>query len=159
MRLCKLALTLATAGAMGAGGLMAATPAAADYGQGAAYQIEISANISGKHGGGAWLWTELTPSSPAATSGTGEYRGSDCGRGAAEHARADGGDDSYSISGGVITISGVVLNGLGGIPVTITVPSEYGHYTSDFVSVLPTLEGAPLFLPPGVGVAQVQVAP
>jgi len=74
-------------------------------------------------------------------------------------AAADKGDVTWTKAGGTLTITGVTLNGLGGLPVTITVHSAYGHYSTDVVSVFPTLGGAPLSLPPGVGFSQVQVAP
>ena len=130
--------------------------AAAGYGQGAVYQIEISSNVAGPAGGGIWLWIELN------SSGGGDYTGSDCGRGAAEHATPDAGDvSSWSVNGGVLTIEGVVLNGFGGLPVTITIPlpaSGYGHVTTDVISIFPDLATV-LGLPPGVGFSQVQVAP
>jgi hypothetical protein len=131
------------------------THAAKDYGPGAVYQIEISSNITGKNGGGVWLWIELN------AYGTGDYAGSDCGRGSAERATSDRGDiTSWSVENGVLTIDGVTLNGFGGLPVTITVPlpaSGYGHVTTDVVSIFPDL-GTVLGLPPGVGFSQVQVA-
>jgi len=133
----------------------AAGTASADYGPGAVYQIEISSNVPGPHGGGIWLWIELDASG-------GDYAGSDCGRGAAERARSDRGDvSSWSVSGGVLTIEGVVLNGLGALPVTITIPlpdSGYGHVTTDVVTVFPDLATV-LGIPPGLGFSQVQVAP
>src|SRR5919201_3282895 len=87
-----------------------AAPASADYGQGALYQVEISANESGPNGGGIWLWIELTPSSGSTTNGTGDYSGSDCGHGLG--AASDRGDVTWTSSGGVLTINGVTLNGL-----------------------------------------------
>jgi hypothetical protein len=135
-----------------------AGPASADYGRGALYQVEITANESGPNGGGIWLWVELTPSAGSTTSGTGDYAGSDCGHG--NGAASDRGDVTWSSSGGVLTISGVVLNGfgpLGPVPVTITVPSSYGHYaypTNAFGSIF---SGLPPFVTGGH--AQVQVAP
>ena len=130
--------------------------AAKDYGPDAVYQVEISSNITGKNGGGIWLWIELN------ADGTGDYSGSDCGRGAAERATSDKGDiTSWSIQNGVLTINGVSLNGFGGLPVTITVPlpaSRYGHVTTDVITIFPALANV-LGLPPGVGFSQVQVAP
>lgn len=134
----------------------AAAQAARDYGPGAMYQIEISSNITGKNGGGVWLWIELN------ADGTGDYAGSDCGRGAAQRATSDRGEiTSWSVADGVLTIEGVSLNGFGGLPVTITIPlpsSGYGHVTTDVVSIFPDL-GTVLGLPPGAGFSQVQVAP
>ena len=133
--------------ALAAGGTVAATsPAWADYGQGGVYQIELSANVSGPQGGGVWLWIELN------RNGTGDYQGSDCGHGLG--AVSDSGNVTWSVSGGQVVISGVVLNGLGG-PATVTVPATYGHYSGTVGSFI-TL---PPFIPPGIGNAQLQVAP
>lgn len=130
--------------------------AAHDYGPGAVYQVEISSNIAGKSGGGIWLWIELN------ADGTGDYAGSDCGRGAAERATSDKGDiTSWSVQDGMLVINGVVLNGFGGLPVTITIPlpaSGYGHVKTDVISIFPALADV-LGLPSGVGFSQVQVAP
>jgi hypothetical protein len=136
----------------------AAAPASADYGRGALYQVEITANEGGPNGGGIWLWIELTPAAGSSTSGTGDYTGSDCGHG--HGAASDKGDVTWSASNGTLMISGVVLNGfgpLGPVPVTISVPSGYGHYAyptnafnSIFAGLPPVLTG---------GKAQVQVAP
>jgi hypothetical protein len=153
----RLAVFVAT-GALAAGLLAAlAGGASADYGPGALYQVEITANEPGPTGGGIWLWIELTPSGGSTTSGTGDYAGSDCGHG---HGSArDLGDVTWSSAGGTLTISGVLLHGFGPtpVPVTITVPSTYGHYS------YPTNAFASIFsgLPPFVtgGSAQVQVAP
>jgi hypothetical protein len=158
MRLRKTAVTVAASAALTLGGVAAtAAPALADYGPGNIYQVEISSNIGGPQGGGIWLWLALSPNPGTTSSGTGDYAGSDCGHG--EGAAADKGDATWTKAGGTLTITGVTLNGFGGLPVTITVRSAYGHYRTDIVSVFPTLGGAPLSLPPGVGFSQVQVAP
>ena len=122
--------------------------ALADYGSGAQYQIELSANISGKSGGGAWLWISLN------SDGTGDYSGADCGHGGAG-AASDKGDVTWTVSGGSVVISGVVLNGLGGFPTTVTVPAAYGHYTG----TVGTFLTVPSFIPSFVGTSQLQVAP
>jgi hypothetical protein len=132
----------------GAGTLAAASPASADYGQGGVYQVELSANIGGPHGGGIWLWIELN------RDGTGDYQGSDCGHGG-QGAVADSGGVTWSASGGQVMISGVVLNGLGGFPATVTVPATYGHYTGTAGSFI----ALPPFIPPTIGNSQLQVAP
>ncbi len=145
MTLRKLPLVIAAVAAVALA--LAVGPASADYGNTAVYQIEISANITGQQGGGAWLWIELDANH------TGTYSGSDCGRGGAT---ADSGDiTNWTSSNGTLTISGVVFNGFGGLPVTVTVPSTYGHYDLNPIqAVFPTLA----FLP-HIGWAQVQVAP
>ncbi len=152
MNFRKAAAGVAASAVIGLGAATAtATPALADYGQGAVYQIEISANqTSPQGGGGAWLWIELH------SGGTGDYTGSDCGHGGGSGgAAADSGDVTWTASGGVITITGVVFNGFGGLSVTVQVPSAYGHYTPPITSVFPALTG---LIPPG-GFTQVQVAP
>ena len=121
------------------------------YGPGAVYEIELSANISGKQGGGVWLWIALYPD------GTGDYSGADCGHGG-EGAASDKGDVTWHYSGTnnqSVVINGVMLNGLGGFPTTITVPSAYGHYTGTVGTYL-TLPG---FIPGFLGNTQLQVAP
>lgn len=102
-----------------------ATPALADYGTGAQYQVEISANnVSGGSGDGVWLWIELNGN------GTGDYTGADCihtGPAGLNGAGPDGGDVTWTDSGGTLTIGGVRLLG-GQFPVTVVVPDRYGHY-------------------------------
>ena len=122
--------------------------ALADYGSGAQYQIELSANISGKSGGGVWLWISLN------RDGTGDYSGADCGHGGAG-AASDKGDVTWTVSGGSVVIVGVVLNGLGGFPTVVTVPTAYGHYTG----TVGTFLTVPSFIPSFVGNSQLQVAP
>lgn len=141
--LLLLAITAAFAAAV-------AGIASANYGRGAVYQIELSANASGRSGGGVWLWLGLNQD------GTGDYAGSDCGHGGAG-AASDQGDVTwtYADGGATVVITGVTLDGLGGFPTVITVPSAYGHYTGTIGSYL-TL---PPFIPPFVGTTQLQVAP
>jgi hypothetical protein len=122
--------------------------ASADYGNTAVYQIELSMNIPGHEGGGVWLWIELS------SDGSADYSGSDCGH-AGQGAVSDKGSATWSDSGGSITITGILLNGLGGFPTTVTVPDTYGHYTGTDASFL-TL---PAFIPAGIGFTQLQVAP
>ena len=135
--------------------LTTAGVASADYGQGAVYQIALSANLSGPNGGGVWLWIALYPTDPNnPTYGTGDYTGSDCGHGFGSV--RDMGDVTWQAGpNNTIVISGVVLNGLGGFPTTITVPAAYGHYSGTGGAFL-TL---PPFLPPDAGTSQLQVAP
>jgi hypothetical protein len=143
----KAALAFSASLAAVAGGLSLAAPASA-YGNTAMFQIEISANISGHDGGGAWLWIELD------RDGTGDYKGSDCGH-AGQGASPDSGEVKWTDSGGTLTIKGVQLNGLEGFVTTITVPDTYGHYTGTIGSYM-TL---PPFIPSSIGNTQLQVAP
>ncbi len=62
---------------------------------------------------------------------------------------------TWQLAGSQVVISGVVLNGLGGFPATVTVPAAFGHYTGTIGSFI-TL---PPFIPPGIGSSQLQVAP
>jgi hypothetical protein len=144
----RIGMALATAGLLGIGTLAAATPASADYGKTAVYQVELSANISGRLGGGAWLWLELS------NDGSVDYQGSDCGHGGVGAAH-DGGSTTWSQVGDKLVIPNVVLNGLGAFPATITVPDVLGHYTGT-VGTYITL---PPFIPAGAGNSQLQVAP
>jgi len=146
----KPRIALAAAGALlaGAGTLSTAGPAWADYGSGAVYQIELSANLSGPPGGGLWLWIELN------RGGTGDYQGADCGHGGVGSVH-DSGDVRWSASSGQIVVTGVVLNGLGGFPATITAPAATGHYKGTIGSFI-TL---PSFIPSSAGNSQLQVAP
>lgn len=143
----KAVFALSASAALVAGGLGVAAPASA-YGNTAVFQIELSANISGHDGGGAWLWIELD------SNYTGDYKGSDCGH-AGQGAAANSGEVTWWDDGTNLTIKGVVLNGLGGFPTTITVPDTYGHYTGTVGSFL-TLPG---FIPSDIGNSQLQVAP
>jgi len=146
---------------LAAGLVLAAAPGAAfaDYGHGAAYQIELSANLNGQaakalggSGGGAWLWIELS------SDHTGDYQGSDCGHGGGVNGAVhDVGSVTWTDSGGWLTITGVVLNGFGGFPTTITVPDTYGHYSGAVGSYL-TLP-LPPFITTAMGSSQLQVAP
>lgn len=150
----------AAVAALVGGGLAAMTTAsAADYGSGAQYQITISANtlpapqMAPSPAGGLWLWIELDGTS-STSGGSGEYQGADCGRGPGLGGAAhDFGSVTWSVTGSTITITGVALNGFGGRPITITVPSTPGHLAESFSSLL----SAPLSYAPGT--AQVTVAP
>jgi hypothetical protein len=147
-----------------AGALLATTAgvASADYGQGAVYQIELTANLNGPppNTGGVWLWIALYPD------GTGDAAGSDCGHG--EGATNDNADVNWYYSdnstypcgitypGGSIVITGVVLHGLGDFPTTISVPRTYGHYTGTGGSFLTVPFPPPVLC---LGFSQLQVAP
>jgi len=143
-----MGMALASAGLLGLSTLTAAAPAFADYGKTAVYQVELSANISGQHGGGVWLWLELSNDNKV------DYTGSDCGHGGLG-AAPDAGSTTWSQVGDNLVIPNVVLNGLGGFPATVTVPDTLGHYTGTVGSFI-TLPG---FIPPFLGNSQLQVAP
>lgn len=162
-RISRAVAALGLGSGLTAGVLLATTGAAfADYGPGAAYQVEISANtnnlivIGGKSngsGGGLWFWAALTPTS--SSGGTVDYQEDDCIHGVP---MAPNGDThnalstTYTVSGGTLTIEKVAT---GAGPVDITVPSTDGHYVYPDSS-FPLLFGGSVFslLP-----AQVQVAP
>jgi len=117
-----------------------AASASADYGSRAVYQVEISANAS--PGPSFWFWAELD-------AGGGDYQMTDCihvGRGgpnAAAHASGD--VESWSTSGGMLTITGVQIIG-GAETVTIKVPlpaSGYGHTNAVSLTVTSAIE--PIF--------------
>jgi hypothetical protein len=150
----RLAAAAAVATLVGGVTLATAGPAWA-YGNNQVYQVELSANISGPAGGGAWLWFGLS------SDGTGDYHGSDCGHRNGP-AASDGGNVTWQVVGNQVVISGVVLNGLPnpatgkpGFPATVTVPAAFGHYTGTIGSFI-TL---PPFIPPNIGNSQLQVAP
>jgi hypothetical protein len=135
----------------------------ADYGGGAKYQIEISDNCVGPgscipgvvKGFGIWFWAALYPD------GTGDYQAADCGHvgpgntPGATRAFHDSGDVrwSYSNGGATITIVGAAIFG-NTVPMTIVIPSGYGHYVRASSQVI-TVAG----FPPLPGTAQIQVAP
>ena len=131
-------------------GKTTAQPIHDQYGPGAVYEIELSANASGPQGGGLWIWIGLYPN------WQGDYAGADCGHGG-QGAASDKGDVSwqYNATEDSLVIKGVLLNGLGAFPTTITVPSTYGHYTG----TLGTFLTLPPFIPSFIGNSQLQVAP
>jgi hypothetical protein len=144
-----------------AGALMLTTAgvASADYGQGAVYQIELSAQVPGA--GGAWLWIALNED------GTGDYAGSDCAGGLNGHqfrghpvpAASDRGDiTGWHYDGDNVVIEGIQLNSF--LPLvfysTITVPRLYGHYIAMGIGAYMTW---PFFVDTGAGFSQLQVAP
>lgn len=149
-RIRRSVLAISSAGVLAAGmAVGVATPAAADYGNQAVYQIEISANFTSPDGGfGVWLWIELN------ADGTGDYAGSDCGHtpGVEAGAISDRGDVTWTSSNGILTIHDVGLFG-GALPVTFTLPAGYGHYYYA-PGTLYQVVGFPV-----PGWAQVQIAP
>jgi len=139
-----------------AAGLLLATvgPASADYGPGALYQVEISANNVGatarSSGDGVWLWIALYPDH------TGDYAGADCihtGSGGLNGAGHQRGDVTWTDANGTLTIEGVALvNNM--FPVTIKVRDTYGHYTAPSDDVITGFALGSIG-----GTAQVQIAP
>jgi hypothetical protein len=155
-RLGRIAIAVVATATLAAA-LFAATagPASADYGPGAQYQIEISANnVGGPTGDGVWLWIALY------RDGSGDYAGSDCihtgsllGHPGLNGAAAERGDVTWRDTGTSLVIDGVALIG-GLFPVTITVPDTYGHAVIAADQVITGFALGPLG-----GSAQVQVAP
>jgi hypothetical protein len=140
----------ALASAIAGSAVFGVAPAFADYGGGAQYQVELSANdVGALPGHGLWLWVELNQD------GTADYRGSICvhsGSDGTNHATPVDGDTTWTDNGSDLVIplqitlhTGVELH------LSVTVPDAIGHYSA------PTGE----FLAPNVigGSAQVQVAP
>lgn len=161
----RCAFALVAASALAGGMLLSSTGMAfADYGNGAQYQVEISANCNGPgscipsvvKGFGIWFWAELN------AGGTGDYQAADCGHVGPGNtpgqtgAFHDSGDVTwwYSNGGSTITIAGAAIFG-NTVPMTITVPAKLGHSVEPIAQVfdIPALGGA---LP---GTAQVQIAP
>src|SRR5512133_1587446 len=106
-RLHRMFAIFVATGALAA--VAAAGPASADYGRGAVFQVEISANnVGGVPGDGAWIWIGLN------ADGTGDYTMADCvhtgsllghpGLNGAAHSR---GDVTWTDDGTNLTILGV----------------------------------------------------
>src|SRR5438874_6358271 len=139
-----------------------AATASAEYGPGAVYQVEISANA--QPGPSFWFWAELDPGGAS-----GDYQMTDCihaGRGgpnAAAH--ASGEVESWYVSGGMLTMTGVkIIGGAETATISVALPSSgmYGH--SNEVTVTVTSAVVPI-IPVGTVFtfsgheAQVQLAP
>lgn len=121
----------------------------------AAYQVEISANVPGRNGGGSWFWLELDKD------GGGIYAGSDCahGGGGASPTR---GALTWERQGNQLVIHGVQSSGLPPFAYEpILVPASYGHYVETYAQVFPTLTAflTSVGVDLSTGSAQVQVAP
>ena len=153
---CAMSI-FAGCGSESPGALKSAGRSTADYGAGAVYQVEISANPPGV---GFWIWAELSPDN------SGDYEEIDCihlGGGHANDAAAhdSGSVTGWSVGGGSLTMTGVkIIGGLETATISMPVGSGViGHsgamtltVTSAVVPILPV--GVPLTFP-----AQVQVAP
>lgn len=115
---------------------VAAPSSRADYGSGALYNIELSANNVGVvqgTGKGLWLWIELS------SGGGGDFTGAGCkhnGSGGADGATPQAGDVTWSDNGTNLSIHLVLM--IGGVPkpFTITVPDSFGHYSGPTDSYL-----------------------
>jgi hypothetical protein len=139
-----------------------AAGARADYGPGSVYQVEISANAV--PGPSFWFWAELDPGGAS-----GDYQMTDCihvGRGGPNAAAHSSGDvESWYVSGGMLTMTGVkIIGGAETATISVALPSSgmYGH--SNEVSVTVTSAIVPI-IPVGAVFtfsghqAQVQLAP
>jgi hypothetical protein len=137
-----------------------ATTARADYGPGTQFQVEISANSV--FGGNFWFWAALGPGQES------DYQNTDCihtaaggnpGAGPNGASHSSGSLDSWSDSGGVITMIGVKI--IGGLETANYYISDAPHSNSFTIVAtggIPILPfGVPITLS-GRGV-QVQVAP
>ncbi|HJQ49802.1 MAG TPA: hypothetical protein VJ838_04760 [Gaiellaceae bacterium] len=161
-RLLSLLVALIVTGALTA--VVFASTASADYGPGAMYQVEISANS--QPGPSFWFWAELDPGGAS-----GDYQMTDCihvGRGgpnAAAH--ASGEVESWSVDGGMLTMTGVkIVGGANIATISVALPSSgmYGHSNYVKVTVTGAAPGAPLpvgavFTFNGPSEANVQLAP
>src|SRR5438874_9641849 len=103
-----------------------AATASAEYGPGAVYQVEISANAL--PGPSFWFWAELDPGGTS-----GDYQMTDCihvGRGgpnAAAH--ASGSVESWSVGGGMLTMTGVkIIGGEETATISPALPSSGARY-------------------------------
>src|SRR6266700_2528734 len=120
-----------------------AAGASAEYGPGAVYQVEISANAL--PGPSFWFWAELDPGGAS-----GDYQMADCihvgqgGPNAAAH--ASGEVESWSVGGGMLTMTGVkIIGGEETATISAALPSSgtYGH--SNAVTVTVTSAIVPIF--------------
>ena len=160
-RVSRLLMALVALGALTAA--LFATTASADYGPGAVYQVEISANAL--PGPSFWFWAELDPGGAG-----GDYQMTDCihvGRGgpnAAAH--ASGEVQTWSTGGGMLTMTGIsIVGGANTATIQAALPSSgtYGHSNYVKVTVTGAVPGAPLpvgavFIFSGSGTS-VQLAP
>ena len=166
----RVAVAFIAGGGLTVGALAAtAGTAFADYGPGAAYQVEISANTNHPSEGSFWMWTELTPAAPGASYGTGDYQETDCihqGAGGVNGAAHDSGTLNWSIANGVLTLTDVKIIA-GAETATISLPTTsapggYGHTNGITVTVTapnPSPPGLPPFGVPLSFPSQNQIAP
>lgn len=137
-----------------------AATARADYGPGTQHQIEISAN--NVYGGNFWFWAALGPGQES------DYQNTDCihtaaggnpGTGPNGASHSSGSLDSWSDSGGMISMIGVKI--IGGLETADYYISDSPHSNSFTIVATGGIPILPLGVPitlSGRGV-QVQVAP
>jgi hypothetical protein len=145
LRARKVLLVLAASLVVGAAAFFGtAASARADYGPGAVYQVEISANTL--PGPSFWFWAELDPGGTS-----GDYQMTDCihvgqgGPNAAAH--ASGEVETWSVGGGYLTMTGVkIVGGADTATIKAALPSSgtYGHSNWVQVTVTAAVPGAPL---------------
>jgi hypothetical protein len=138
-----VALCFASALVVGVSGAKGATPAFADYGSGAQYQVEVSSNPGGF---GFWLWSELGPGQ------TSDYQETDCihlgGGSSTDGGFHDAGSLSgYSVSNDTVTMNGMkVIGGAALVNIAVSVPggtNGYGQVSAITITV--TQEAEPFF--------------
>lgn len=109
---------MSSAGALAVGiSVAGAGPVSADYGSGAQFQVEISANTPDV---GFWIWAELGPNQ------TSDYEETDCihlGLGPDGALNDAGSLSSWSVTNGSVTMDGMLI--LGGLE-TATVSAPIG---------------------------------
>jgi hypothetical protein len=165
----RLLLVLVASLAVGAAVFFGTSGTArADYGAGAVYQVEISANPPGF---GIWFWAELDPGNAS-----GDYQEADCihlgGGHIVNNQPVDAAlHDSGSVTGwtrnsdGSLTMTGIkIIAGLETVGITVLPPTNGGMYGHSNGITLTYEGGAPAVpgLGPGVDLtlpAQAQIAP
>jgi hypothetical protein len=153
-----LKFPLAIATAMIAVLIGVAPTANADYGPGAVYQVEISANPPGS---GFWIWAELDPGMAS-----GDYQETDCihsGRGGPNGALHDAGSVEgwgFDTTAGTLTMYGVkIIGGAETVDITVPLPANGGQYGHANSVTMTYVSGAPIIFPSATFAAQVQLAP
>ncbi len=145
----RLLFALCGASALVVAGLLAGggTPAFADYGPGAQYQVEVSSNPPGV---GFWLWAELGSGQSS------DYQETDCIHLGGGHATDAAAHDAGELTGWSVTNDTVTMNGMkliGGVimaNITVLVPDGTNGYGQvEGITVTVTSESEPIF-PVGV---------
>jgi hypothetical protein len=162
--LIRAAMACAVAGGVTAGALMAsANTARADYGPGAVYQVTISANAPT---GSFWVWAALYDNNGVQTT---NYQETDCIHlpHIATGALHDGGDGTWSISGGTLYLYDVnILANAATATIAVPLPANgatYGHTSGLTVTVTSEVPGGPplppQFVYPSDAHSQNQISP